>query len=608
MNLKEKNSSELKKLATELRQKIIEVVSVNGGHLSSNLGVVELTIALHKVFNSPDDKLIFDTSHQIYTHKLLTGRFDQFEGIRKQDGLYGFSAPHESEHDHFYAGHAATALSLALGCANGDNYTVPIIGDAAFTCGLTYEALDNIPQDLKRFIIILNDNGMSIAKNVGAISEVLSRLLNAPNANRFYHETANFLRKIPSIGETLARAGKKIKESAKTLINSEAPFFEHFNLAYVGPVDGHNIDELIETLESVKSLDKPTLIHVKTVKGFGMPSAEKAPVAYHGAKPFDPETGEFAPSKACATFPKVFGKHVQEMAEHDDQICVISPATPHGTCVAAFGESFPERFYDVGIAEGHAVTFAAGLAYQKKKPIVSIYATFLQRAFDNVFHDVCIQNLPVIFAIDRAGISGGDGITHHGIYDISFLSAMPNLTIAQPRNGQVLCELMQSAFDYGGPVAIRYPNLTTAPAQAPIKNRAKGRGEILAQGQNIAIIALGHMCDIALEARQKLQAEGLNITVVDPIFIKPLDTDLLHNLAMTHSTLITLEEHLVTGGLGSLINSYVTQNGCKDTTVINLGISDEPIHPGSHSTILQKLGLDAASIANQILETQAQMI
>ncbi|MCB1108544.1 MAG: 1-deoxy-D-xylulose-5-phosphate synthase, partial [Chlamydiia bacterium] len=479
----------MKEKASKIRKRIIDVMAKNGGHLASNLGVVELTVALHEVFNSPEDKLIFDTSHQTYAHKLLTGRSDRFDNIRKAGGLYGFAAPHESPHDHFYAGHGATSLSLALGCAKardltgGSEYIVPILGDAMLTCGLAYEALDNIPKNLKRFVIILNDNEMSIAKNVGAISEVLARLLNRPKSNKFYHEVANFLRKIPTFGDKLALKGKKLKESLKTLSGSDAPFFEHFNLAYVGPIDGHDIHEMIDVFKAVKDLDKPTIIHVRTIKGYGLDKAESAPIAYHGAQPFDPETGEFLPSKSQLTFPKVFGKYLLQMGERHKDVIAISPATPVGTAMVPFMEKFPDRSIDVGIAEGHSVTFAGACAYQNKlKPILSVYSTFLQRGFDNIFHDVCIQNLPVIFAIDRAGISSGDGITHHGIYDIAFLAAMPNMVICQPRSGHLLKELLESALSYQKPTAIRYPNLPTTDEEQQVGTRPLGQGEVLAQG------------------------------------------------------------------------------------------------------------------------------
>ena len=595
--------------AEEIRQKIIDVMSVNGGHLASNLGVVELTMALHAVFDSPKDKLIFDTSHQIYAHKLLTGRADRFDTIRKGGGLYGFAAPHESPHDHFYAGHGGTALSLALGCAHardltgGDEYIVPIVGDASLTCGLAFEALDNIPKDLKKFIVILNDNEMSISKNVGAVSEILGRLMNNPSSNKLCHDIANFLRKIPNMGEGLAKAGKQLKESLKTLAGSSAPIFEQFNLAYVGPVDGHDLDKLIDVLNEVKDFDKPTIVHVQTVKGYGMQNAEDQPISYHGAKPFDRETGTFIKTSSTPNFSKVFGSHILQMAKQHPQLVAISAATPVGTGLIPFAEKHPDRFFDVGIAEGHAVTFAGAMAYQgKTRPIFNVYATFLQRAFDNIFHDVCIQNWPVIFAIDRAGVATGDGITHHGIYDIGFLTAMPNMIVAQPRDGHMLKELLESAMDWKASTAIRYPNLKTTDPELTIKKRALGQGEVLREGKDIAIIALGTMCQVAMEVREKLKSEGLDVTVVDPIFLKPIDSDLLDRLLLSHSTIITIEEHVHTGGLGNLINNYVVKSDFTHTKVINFTLPDEPIHPGSYAQIMEKCGLDSTSITKEILE------
>lgn len=596
--------------ANELRQKIIDVMSTNGGHLASNLGVVELTLALHQVFDSPKDKLIFDTSHQVYAHKLLTGRADQFSSIRRNGGLYGFAAPHESPHDHFYAGHAGTALSLALGCAHardlsgGDEYIVPILGDASLTCGLTFEALNNIPKDLKKFIVILNDNEMSISKNVGAVSDILGRLMNNPSSNKLCHDIANFLRKIPNLGEGMAKAGKQLKESLKTLAGSSAPIFEQFNLAYVGPVDGHDVDKLIEVLNEVKDFDKPTIIHVQTVKGYGMQNAEDQPISYHGAKPFDRDTGTFIKTASAPNFSKIFGSHIMHMAKRYPELVGISAATPVGTGLIPFAEKYPDRFFDVGIAEGHAVTFAGAMAYQgRTRPIFNVYATFLQRAFDNVFHDVCIQNLPVIFAIDRAGLATGDGITHHGIYDIGFLTAMPNMVLAQPRDGQMLKELLESAMDWKTSTAIRYPNLKTTDPQLPIRKRQLGQGEVLNEGKDIAIIALGTMCQIAMDVREQLKSEGLDVSVVDPIFLKPLDTALLDRLLLSHSTFITIEEHVHVGGLGSLINNFVIKSDCTQTKVMNFALPNEPIHPGSYNELLEAFGLDASSIAKEILES-----
>ncbi len=419
--------SEMQQLASEIRHRIIEVLSVNGGHLASNLGVVELTLALHKVFYSPEDKFIWDVSHQTYVHKLLTGRNKHFHQIRQFKGLCGFCHPKESPHDHFQAGHAGTALSLALGVAKNreltkrQEYIIPIIGDATLTCGLSLEALNNISRDLKRFIVILNDNAMSISKNVGAITHILSRLLSNPTTNKLYQELDTFISKIPSYGPLLSQQGHKITESLKNLF-SPAVFFEQYGLSYIGPIDGHDIKKLTDVLEGVRESSWPVVIHVLTRKGEGMDEAIKNPISYHGARPFSRDTGKFLPNPvAKSTFPKIFGSHLLKMAEKDPSVVAVTPAMSCGSCLDDFMGKFPERCLDVGIAESHAVTFSGGIAYGgKMKVVTSIYATFLQRAFDNVFHDICLQELPVIFAIDRAGISGPDGSTHHGIYDISF--------------------------------------------------------------------------------------------------------------------------------------------------------------------------------------------
>src|SRR3984957_10805310 len=465
----------LNKLAEEIRHRIIEVLSINGGHLASNLGAIELTLALHKVFDAPDDKFIWDVSHQTYTHKLLTGRNDRFSQIRQYKGLCGFSHPKESIYDHFYAGHAGTALSLALGVvknrdlAKRNEYVIPIIGDATLTCGLALEALNNISRDLKRFIVILNDNAMSISKNVGAITQILSRLLSNPTTNKIYHELDTIVSKIPSYGPMLAQQGHKITESLKNLVSCAA-YFEQYGLSYIGPIDGHDIKKLVDVLEGVKESAWPVIIHVLTRKGEGMEEAIKNPISYHGARPFSRDTGKFLPNPTTLpTFPKIFGAHLLKMAEKDPSVVAVTPAMSCGSCLDDFMKKFPDRCLDVGIAESHAVTFSGGIAYGgKMKVVTSIYATFLQRAFDNLFHDVCLQEIPVVFAIDRAGISGPDGSTHHGIYDICFLNAMPNMVIRQPRNGDVLKELLESAFTWGRPAAIRYPNMATEETDKPL--------------------------------------------------------------------------------------------------------------------------------------------
>lgn len=602
--------SELHELAAEIRNRIIDVLSVRGGHLASNLGMVELTIALHKVFNAPDDKLIFDVSHQSYPHKLLTGRNERFTQIRKFKGLCGFSNPHESPYDHFHAGHAGTALSLALGVVKNRDLTkrqdhvLPIIGDASLTCGLTLEALNNISRSLKRMIVVLNDNAMSISNNVGAITAILSRIINSPASNKIYQELESWAGKIPHLGSAIAKQGHKITESLKNLVSSAA-FFEQFGLSYVGPIDGHNIKDLIDIFEALKNTDWPVVVHVRTNKGHGMPIAVDNPITYHGAKPFDRSTGKFLPgSSSLPTFPKIFGKHILKMAENDPSVVAVTPAMSHGSCLDGFMQKFPDRCIDVGIAEGHAITYCGGIAYGKKmKVFASIYATFLQRAFDNLFHDVCLQELPVVFAIDRAGISGPDGPTHHGIYDIAFLNAMPNMVICQPRNGQVLIELMESACSWERPAAIRYPNMETDEPQGPINKRMLGSAEILADGEELLIIGLGMMCGTAMKVREILSKEGIHATVLDPVFIKPLDTDLLCRLLITHTRIATIEEHTLSGGLGSIINNYLMTNGFSNIQVVNFGIPETFLAQGGHKELIDEIGLSPEKIAKRILHS-----
>lgn len=597
----------LKKLALEIRNRIIETMSVNGGHLASNLGSVELTIALHKVFSSPEDKLIWDVSHQTYVHKLLTGRQDKFHTIRKYKGLCGFSHPKESPHDHFLAGHAGTALSLALGVAKNRDLTkrqehiIPIIGDATLTCGMSLEALNNVPRDLKNFIVVLNDNAMSISKNVGAITRILSRLLSNPTSTKIYHELDLIVSKIPSYGAMLAKQGHKITESLKNLV-SPAVFFEQYGLYYVGPVDGHDIKKLTETFEALKGSEWPVVVHVLTNKGQGMEEAIKNPVSYHGAKPFDIGTGKFLPSPSTKpTFPKVFGTHLLKMAESDPSLVAVTPAMSAGSMLEDFMKKFPERCLDVGIAEGHSVTFCGGLLYGgKMKVVASLYSTFLQRAFDNLFHDVCLQELPVVFAIDRAGLAGADGSTHNGIYDISFLNAMPNMVITQPRNGQVLKELLESSFSWGRPAAIRYPNMATEDSTGPLKPRELGKGEVVSEGSGILIIGLGHMVYTGLRLKELLGEAGIDATVLDPVFVKPLDTELLCKLLLTHQQIVTIEEHSLISGMGSIINNFLMSQGYSNVQVANFGIPETFVEQGSHAELMEELGLTPQQIYHRI--------
>ncbi len=607
--IKQLSLQELENLCADIRKQIISVMSVNGGHLASNLGSIEQTIAIHYVFDSPNDPILFDIGHQAYTHKIITSRGSKFPTVRKNNGLCGFTDPKESKHDIFHGGHAGACLSQSLGLAksrdlqNMPNHIVSILGDAAFTCGLTFEALNNIPKGLERFCVILNDNEMAISKNVGAITQILSRMLNNPTSNKIYNDIKKTLEKIPGCGSFLTKHGHNIKESLKNLV-SPAPFFEQFGLSYIGPIDGHDIKKLIGTFQEVKNGKSTCLIHLMTQKGRGMETALLNPTAYHGVIPFDKLTGKFHPKNTTKqTFPKIFGKQVLKMANEDASIVVVSPAMPKGSCIEEFMEIHPSRCIDVGIAEGHSITYAAGIAKDaKQKVICVIYATFLQRALDNVFHDVCLQDIPLVIAIDRGGIAGGDGASLNGIYDIGFLNAMPNMIIAQPRNGNVLKELMQSAFDWKKPTAIRYPNITTSENNRPLQKRSPGCGELLFNGTDIAIIALGVMCEIATDVKTKLEAYGINITIIDPVFVKPLDETLFSSIFATHKLIFTLEEHALSSGFGSIINSFILQNNFQSCHVVNLGIPDDFVPHGNRNTLLANLDLEPEKIAEFILE------
>lgn len=596
-------------LSQEIRQRIIDVMAVNGGHLASNLGSVELSLALHLVFNSPQDKFIFDVSHQTYTHKLITGRNNEgFDKIRCSGGLNGFSHPEESSHDHFYCGHAGTALSLALGMAKsrdlagGEEHILPIIGDASLTCGLSFEALNNLTRSLKRFIVVLNDNKMSISHHVGGIRNLLSRLLNNPTTSKLVHELETIVAKIPYCGSSLAEAGQKLSGSIKNLVSS-APFFEHFGLSYIGPIDGHDLKKIVPLFQALKDLPLPVIVHLRTQKGYGLKQAENDPISFHGVKPFDPKTCEFIPSASRRlTFPNIFGKHIVELGEKNSTLVTITPAMSLGSCLDSFKEKFPDRFFDVGIAEGHAITFAGGLAKERKcKVICSIYATFLQRALDNLFHDVCLQRIPVLFAIDRAGLAAGDGATHNGIYDISFLKAMPNMVICQPRDGKLLKELLLSALSWDVPAAIRYPNMTTEEEEGSLATRTIGKAELLAEGEDILLLPLGTMCREAQVVKAILKENGISAAIVDPIFIKPLDTELLGNLLLKHDKVVTIEEHALKGGFGQEINSFILSHGFSHVQVLNCGIPDMYVEHGSYQDLLNKVGLSAEKIVQKIL-------
>jgi 1-deoxy-D-xylulose-5-phosphate synthase len=617
INLKTLNIEKLNVLSYQIRKKIISVLSKNGGHLSSNLGIVDLTIALHYVFNSPLDKFIFDTSHQTYTHKILTNRSEKFHTLRQYMGISGFAHPEESEHDHYYSGHAGTALSIGLGlaknrdCEKRAEHILPILGDASFTCGLTLEALNNMPSDLTKFILVLNDNKMAISQNVGNIKNILSRLINNPKANNFYNEIFEFLKKIPSLGPRLAKNAKKVKESIKNLV-SPAAFFEHFGLSYIGPIDGHDIEKMVDTFEKAKNSNMPVIIHVLTTKGKGMPLAIQNPTPYHGVKPFDIDTGKFLNEITNKkTFPKIFGSEMVKLGVKHKNLFVLTPAMSQGSCLVEFSKKFPTRFMDVGIAEGHCVTYAAGLANKNKNIVfVSIYSTFFLRAFDNVFHDVCMQNLPVIFALDRSSLSGPDGCSHHGIYDISFLNTLPNMVIVQPRNAKIFKEVLSESIKWKKPTAIRYPNKYASDENIEDKTYLKmiefGKAQILSStGNDILIVSLGHMYETAKIVQENLINEkNITSTIVDPIFLKPLDEEIFSNLLKSHKMVITIEEHSLKGGLGSIINNFIAVNDFTNILKVkNFGIPDRIIHHGDSKSLLKELSLDSESITKKTIES-----
>lgn len=562
-DLKALERDQLPALASEIRQRIIEVTSCNGGHIGPNLGVVELTIALHRVFDSPTDRFVFDVSHQGYVHKLLTGRnTGEFDRIRQSGGLSGFLNRNESGHDHYGAGHAGTALSAALGMATardlagGDEHVVAICGDAAFTCGITLEALNNITAATKRLVVVLNDNEWSIDKNVGALSRYFNELITNPVYNRLNHDIESVLNRIPG-GTSLVRIGSKVKRDTKDAL-FHSSIFEKLGLRYIGPIDGHDLDRLDYYLDFAKKQREPVILHVLTQKGKGYSVAIDQPEKFHGTSPFEVETGESigsAGSKPPA-YQDVLGKTLLAAAEQDPTIVGITAAMPSGTGLKYLREKLPKQYFDVGIAEEHAVLFAAGMATRGLKPVCAIYSTFLQRAYDPIIHDVCLQNLPVVFCMDRAGLSPNDGATHHGLFDIAYLRTIPRTIVMQPRDEDELADMLHSALAYEAPVFIRYPRgagrgivLKETPAILPI-----GKAVTLRDGEDLAIWALGSMVENALALADRLaQEHNIAATVVNGRFAKPVDDELLASHARSHRLIVTIEDHVRTGGFGSAI-------------------------------------------------------
>ena len=605
--LKKLTQPELESLAAELREKIIATVAETGGHLASSLGVVELTIALHRILDTPKDKIVWDVGHQAYAHKLLTGRLDDFGTLRQFGGVSGFPKCNESEYDCFDVGHSSTSISAALGMAaardtrGDDEKIVAVIGDGSLTAGLAFEGLNQAGHLKKDMVVILNDNEMSISPNVGALSSFLSRKMTSDLFIRFKKETEHVLGSVPRFGKDLVSLARKAEESLKGFL-TPGMLFEAFGFQYIGPINGHNLPELLETLQNAVRLKGPVLVHALTCKGKGYAPAERNPALYHGVGPFDRETGAVRESKTgAASYTAIFGRTLTELAARDERIVAITAAMLEGTGLKEFAQRFPERFYDVGIAEQHAVTFAAGLASHGLRPVVALYSTFLQRAYDSVLHDVCLQNLPVTFALDRGGLVGADGPTHHGVFDLSYLRHIPNLTFMVPRNEEELRRAMVTALQTQGPFAYRYPrgrgigcSLLETPAPVEI-----GRGEKLRDGESGTIFALGTTVEAALEAAKILSTEGLSLAVVDPRFLKPLDKDLLIGEAQRTGFLITVEENVLAGGFGSAVLELLGETG-PAPQVLRLGLPDAFIEQGSQEELRRLYGIDANGIADQI--------
>jgi 1-deoxy-D-xylulose-5-phosphate synthase len=607
-DLKNLSIAELKKLAGEIKEAIVYRVSKNGGHLASNLGVIELTIALHYVFNSPADKIIWDVGHQSYTHKILTGRHERLSSIRKYKGLSGFPKREESEHDAFGTGHSSTSISAALGIIEGrdrnkeDFKVIAVIGDGAMSGGIALEGLNNAGDLKKDLIVILNDNEMSISSNVGALSAYLNRILTGERFQKFKKETRSFLESIPKLGGKAAKMAQKTEEMLKGLF-LPGVLFEELGFNYVGPIDGHNIESLIETLRRIKSNSSPLLIHVITKKGKGYEFSEKNPSQFHGIGPFKIETG--LPSKEpVLTYSEVFGDTLIELAEKDDKIIAVSAAMTEGTGLEHFARIYPDRFYDVGIAEQHAVTFAAGLATQGLKPVVAVYSTFLQRAYDEIIHDVCLQNLHVVFAIDRAGIVGDDGPTHNGLFDLSYLRHIPNMVLMAPRDHIEFRHMLCLALEHNGPVAIRYPRgsiesqVVHEGVMAPFK---VGEAEIVRDGSDVLLLAVGNAVYPALAAAEKLEQENIQAMVVNARFVKPLDRRLISSLAARIPKIITIEENVLQGGFGSSVLEFLNKAEIHRVKLRMLGVPDIFVEQGRQDELRKIYGLDAEGIYTAVL-------
>lgn len=598
---------QLDELAGEIRNFLIENLSVTGGHLAPNLGVVELTIALHYHYNSPKDKFIFDVGHQSYVHKILTGRMELFHTLRKYKGLCGFIKRSESEHDVWEAGHSSTSLSAAMGFAaardlqGGRNKVVAVIGDGAMTGGMAFEAMNHIGHEKKNLVVILNDNEMSIAPNVGALHNYLGKIRSDKHYLKAKEEVENLLKRIPAIGGRLAKTVEKLKDSLKYMVVS-GMYFEELGFSYYGPVDGHNIEHLLGALKQADKVQGPVLIHVVTLKGKGYSPAEEDSHKWHGISPYKIESGQVVKSSGPPMYTEVFGNALIELAEEDKRIVAITPAMPGGSGLLKFAEKFPDRMFDVGIAEQHAATFSAALALEGIKPVFAVYSTFMQRSYDQIVHDICRQNANVVFAIDRAGFVGPDGETHQGIYDIAFLRSIPNIVVMMPKNEQELRNMLRTAVEYeDGPIAVRYPRISGRGVElGPMVPIQLGTWEIVREGRDAAVLAVGPMVEVAEEAADLLAAQGLSVRVVNARFIKPLDEAMLAGLANDRMPIVTLEEGVRLGGFGSGVLEHYADAGIYGLHIKNIAVPDIFVEHGSIKEQRCEVGLTAENVASQM--------
>ncbi|TQS00378.1 1-deoxy-D-xylulose-5-phosphate synthase [Paenibacillus ottowii] len=613
-DLKSLSVEELASLAEEIRSFLIEKLSVTGGHLASNLGVVELTIALHYCYNSPKDKMIYDVGHQAYVHKILTGRMDRFDTLRQHDGLCGFVKRSESEHDVWEAGHSSTSLSAAMGMAlardlkGEDNKVIAMIGDGALTGGMAFEALNHIGHERKNLMVILNDNEMSIAPNVGAMHNYLSKIRSDRHYLRAKDELEVLLKKIPAIGGKLAKSAGRVKDSLKYMM-VPGVLFEELGFTYLGPVDGHDLSKLIETFQQADNVTGPVLVHVVTTKGKGYKPAEADSHKWHGISPYKIESGQVLKAVGNPMYTEIFGRTLIELAEKDERIIAVTPAMPGGSGLVPFSKEFPLRMIDVGIAEQHAATMCAALAMEGMKPVFAVYSTFMQRAYDQIVHDICRHNANVMFAIDRAGFVGADGETHHGVFDVAFLRHIPNLVLMMPKDENELRHMMKTALDYeDGPIAYRYPrvNVVGVPLDKELRALPIGSWELLRKGEGYAVIASGPMLQVATEAAETMKREGMQVGIVNARFLKPLDEEMLRELARQHTKLIVLEEASEAGSLGSAVLEFYAKEEIQDAQVRLMGIPDLFVEHGSIKEQRAEVGLTVEAVCLKLRKWSAE--